>query len=424
MPEEKKQPVKTDKTVEVLGSFGKTMQQVMKAMNESGVGPGGGSGVVSQARVGGAPPQLVGQPQVRGSVGIPQFQARPAPQGYPNPGGYETGFEFRSEGGRNAAVTAGAISNILQAVARHKQGKADTERTKAENMMELWRDAHQRGDTKMINALGSDPKFMGTLEKYLMFQLPRVQPNLIEDKATGAKEPDMSQSGMKSLLTAGGPSPKPDEAGGIMLPTPSSDQQLRAMINDATMRRLPEMSTEQIASLQLGPQAMLSGEQGRKAAQVQSGLELPADVAAQLSTQERTAYMQASASLSAAMLNAQADLKRMEMGEAGALERAKIGVGPEYERVSAMKKIAEENNKVRTEIANGKGANALRVSMASLRSVAAQHLRNAESARKDSREDDAKKYMDEANKLLQEATALEKLLNLDLDTELENYLNP
>lgn len=153
---------------------------------------------LTPAIVGGAPPQLAGGPPMQGAMtpgmggmggmmptgGAPppsvaqQFPQK-GPESYPTPrpGGFETGFEFATKAGKNAAIVSGAISNIGQAVGKFKQQAFDKRRTAAEgyttqiiSMQKVINDPNTSPDVKktyqqMMQQMMQDPKVIKVFEK-------------------------------------------------------------------------------------------------------------------------------------------------------------------------------------------------------------------------------------------------------------------
>lgn len=231
--------------------------------------PGGGVPIAAQ------PPQYLQQAMVPPQTPFP-----------PLPSGYQTGFEFETKGGRNAAIVQGTIANITQALTQRKQMKEERDRAEAAHWLGQVFDAQQRGDTKMLDVLLTNEKMVNKADKALAHTFPRVPGEPTPPEALAL------QDALKNQISKGqvvgtvtdmmGRLPRPNTPGGVLLPQPTGREQLDAMTQQALLQAVQEgrVSPEQLMSAVYGPQFALPAEDFKQASRIQFGLEMaPADMA-------------------------------------------------------------------------------------------------------------------------------------------------
>lgn len=254
-----------DKILDVVGGGKKMGEAIETLFGPSNPAGGAGGPAFVPSHVGGAPPQLA-QPYGFNPAGAGGGQMPGAPQGVGGggpvtpPGIMRTGTEFRTSGGKNAAVVGGAIENISGALKKFGDTKKEENIQHAKFLYDLVKTSYERegNDSATANLILGDPKNRATIEKYLTGKLPRV---------AGGPAPE---AGKKHRDDVTG---KINQPGGVALPATSPQQQFEAAKLNAMIKGMKENDPRVMASV-FGEHAALSKEDFATATKAKYGIEL------------------------------------------------------------------------------------------------------------------------------------------------------
>lgn len=430
MPDPSTQKTDSQKAADILTALSKVLPAVGGMF---GGGGGGGSNPLVSHGIVGQVPQLPGPPQVAGAgapamptaaSAMPQRQAAPLGAvsqtqlpsvNVQNPM-FQTGFEFDTPKGRDAAVASSAIQGVTSLISQYKQRKDAKTTRQAENYMSQIAAMQQAGDQEGLNLLLEDPKVIKTLEKGLDYIMPKVPGEPPPPEATGVHNAlkKMSQSRL----------PAPNTPGGVAIPRgPQSDVNTRALADLVTSAALKAAQNDPELAKRMGIGTGLSGKEATDAERYQAGLATaPAE-----ERRQAMAYQ--------SMLDGFDQENRRQIAELASKERlsgaanrsaeeqARISAGPLYARVKMSKEIADANNKIRAAVAKGKVNDANKIMAQTLTSQINNLRSNAEKARKDDNSDLADQFTKQADDLQKRYDDVQKMMNTDVDSIINQIMN-
>jgi len=265
-----------EKITKVLAPMLKQFGQIQAQMQPQGQAQG------FPGQVGGAPPAIVPGPVPPGGAAraAPALQQMPGSRPYVAPGGYETGFEFRTKGGARAATVSGAVSNIMQSISRMKQQAEDRKRTEAQNIMSVLLRAYENPDDpvnkRIIQTIMSDPKKQKVLREIYGSVAEAMKPGETSPEAVGAQQA-VKEAQQREQQGAAKPAPQAG-AGAQPLFMTGTTPQARAGAEQARTAEMAESVKQKMMQQGRGPEMLgaspLGREEQHQAARFAAGFEL------------------------------------------------------------------------------------------------------------------------------------------------------
>lgn len=265
-----------EKITKVLAPMLKQFGQIQAQMQPQGQAQG------FPGQVGGAPPAIVPQAAPPGGAAraAPALQQMPGSRPYVAPGGYETGFEFRTKGGARAATVSGAVSNIMQSISRMKQQAEDRKRTEAQNIMSVLLRAYENPDDpvnkRIIQTIMSDPKKQKVLREIYGSVAEAMKPGETSPEAVGAQQA-VKEAQQREQQGAARPAPQAG-AGAQPLFMPGPTPQARAGAEQARTEEMKQTGMQQMMQQGRLPEMLGASPLGREeqyqAARFAAGFEL------------------------------------------------------------------------------------------------------------------------------------------------------
>jgi hypothetical protein len=263
-----------EKITKVLAPMLKQFGQIQAQMQPQGQARG------SPGQVGGAPPAIIPQnvPPGGAARAAPALQQMPGSKPYPAPGGYETGFEFRTKGGARAATVSGAVSNIMQSISRMKQQAEDRKRTEAQNIMSVLLRAYENPDDpvnkRIIQTIMSDPKKQKVLREIYGSVVEAMKPGETSPEAVGAQQA-VKEAQQREQQGAAKPAPAAQPQPLFM---PGATPQARLGAEQARTGEMAESVKQKMMQQGRGPEMLgaspLGREEQHQAARYAAGFEL------------------------------------------------------------------------------------------------------------------------------------------------------
>lgn len=247
MPDEKERASRreqVEKLSKILGVGGKTLSELS--------GPSSAS-IVAPPVQGRAPAQVTAPPPF--SMGrtpgtAPSLEGLAPQQRSPiTPGGLQTGLEFGTKGGRNAAIVTGAISSISQFLDRREKKKKNESRERVSGAIRIAQNFIASGDKEGLTRylMNMDDKTSRELQKALQLaQKPKDEtpPEVagIQDAFKEGQEKDAEQAQKEKRIQM---------IQQTLMPRPSSQAQLGSALPENILRavRSGQISREQFFSL-------------------------------------------------------------------------------------------------------------------------------------------------------------------------------
>jgi len=267
-----------EKITKVLAPMLKQFGQVQAQMQPQGQAQG------FPGQVGGAPPAIVPGPVPPGVAAraAPALQQMPGSRPYVAPGGYETGFEFRTKGGARAATVSGAVSNIMQSISQMRQQAEDRKRTEAQNIMSVLLRAYENPDDpvnkRIIQTIMSDPKKQKVLREIYGSVAEAMKPGETSPEAVGAQQA-VKEAQQREQQGAAKPAPaaRPQAQAQPLFMTGTTPQ-ARAAAEQARTAEMAESVKQKMMQQGRGPEMLgaspLGREEQHQAARFAAGFEL------------------------------------------------------------------------------------------------------------------------------------------------------
>lgn len=424
------------------GQMLQILSQLMQQMGKGVPGGGGANPLVSRG-IPGQVPQMPGAPQVAGAgaggampgMSMPgrtagplgaATQNQPVSQGPPQSGLMQTGFEFDTKQGRDAAVVTSAIQGVGQFISQAKQKKEAKTRAQAENYMSQIHAAQSSGDQETLNLLLQDPKVVSTLEKGLNYLMPKVPGEPPPPEATGVKKfLDKLRGKETGMTNPNGPRlPAPNTPGGVAMPRAPQSQANAQAIQDVMSRAaLQAMQNDPELAKRMGLGTGLSGKEATDAERFQAGL-------ASSPAAERQAYLAHENLLekfdneNRQLLTELASREKIAAGsQAAGLEAARISAGPLYERAKIAREVGLATVKAREAVLKGKVGEANKIIMQTLTGQINNLRSNSEKAKKDGKDDMAADFAKQADDLQKRYDDVQKLSEQGVDDIINQILN-
>jgi len=262
----------------------------------------------------------------------------PGSRPYVAPGGYETGFEFRTKGGARAATVSGAVSNIMQSISRMKQQAEDRKRTEAQNIMSVLLRAYENPDDpvnkRIIQTIMNDPKKQKVLREIYGSVAEAMKPGETSPEAVGAQQAvkeaqQREQQGAAKTAPAAQAQPQP-------LFMTGTTPQARAGAEQARTAEMSESVKQQMM------------QQGRGPEMIGASVFTPEEQRSMATRQFEAAIAGMEAKQQSEMVGLMVDVYKANLAAGTQLkvatsdqERARIMAGPAYARVDVMKKAVE-----------------------------------------------------------------------------------
>lgn len=408
------------------------LSQIMPGLGKMFGGGGGGAGPQVSPGIIGQVPQAPQVPQVAGAgagaggvsggagpMAMPGRMAGPmgpASQiqgaGTPNPpqsGLYQSGFEFDTKKGRDAAVVTSAIQGVTQFLTQMKQRKEAKTARQAENYMTQIAAAQQSGDQEALNLLLEDPKVLSTLEKGLDFIIPKTPGEPPPPEATGVlKAINKMKAGQQRL-------PAPNTPGGVVWPRMPQAASNEAAAKDITSgAALKALQGDPQLARGMGLGTTLTGQEARDAERFQTGLATaPAEQRRQfLASQAMMDKIEAENKQQLAEL---ASKKEIAMAGFTSTERQQsLANSPLFYRANIARDIANSQVKIKEMVANGKVGEANKIAMQTITSQINNLRSNATKLEKDN-PDIAVEFTKQADDLQKQYDELRKLNEFNVD---------
>jgi len=343
-----------EKITKVLAPMLKQFGQIQAQMQPQGQAQG------FPGQVGGAPPAIVPGPVPPGGAAraAPALQQMPGSRPYVAPGGYETGFEFRTKGGARAATVSGAVSNIMQSISRMKQQAEDRKRTEAQNIMSVLLRAYENPDDpvnkRIIQTIMSDPKKQKVLREIYGSVAEAMKPGETSPEAVGAQQA-VKEAQQREQQGAAKPAPQAG-AGAQPLFMTGTTPQARAGAEQARTAEMAESVKQKMM------------QQGRGPEMVGANVFTPEEQRNMATRQFEAAIAGMEAKQQTEMLGLMVNVYQAELGASTQLrlaasdkERARIMAAPAHARVDVMKKAVEgkfDSDALRFVMSENKGVDA------------------------------------------------------------------
>lgn len=411
----------------------------MTSLAGGGGGPAGGGGaspLISPGMPGQVPPAPP-VPQVAGAgspgssmaMGLPGRTAGPIgpatqtpmpARGQVNNPLFQTGFEFSSPQGRNAAVVSSAIQGVTQFIGKAKERKDAKTKRQAENYMSQITAAQQSGDQETLNLLLEDPKIIKTLEKGLDYIMPKVPGEPPPPEAVGVKSALDKMVQMRL--------PAPNTPGGVAIPRqPQSVANQRAMADITSGEALKAVQADPTLARAQGLGTTLSGEELRKSEQWAAGLGISPAQQAKMNQEDRKiaqAFQVASMQNETALKEILSREKISEASTKAEIEAAKIHAGPMYERARLLQQMAKDRLEYQKALASGSQKKANDIALRSLTSQITNLRTLQERAAKDGKDDLVTQYKTEADSLQKTYDEILASQQMDIDKIVKEILGP